>query len=201
MSDPFLMRACINAILSDVGGVPGIDEDNCDYQLNGQPPPRWGGNEYIAIHGAGWQQGQSNNQQSYGLDEVYSMVVTLTRRLTGTPNFQLENDVVLNTDRRNPGMFMRLRQIVACLMQQRFAIMQAANVEIAQGAFLPGDVIDGIIEPFYWTHCDPEPEFVGAGWFSGTQPPPPESNNYGLILRAYFSNARRVSDIDNLGER
>jgi len=162
---------------------------DCDIELTGQPPPFWSGAAYYhAIHPTGWDPGPVDLNQ--GLDELYSLAITLSRRTGYIPEQRHPEELLLR--REAEGAYRasfeeKARRLMVVMFSYRHTILTAAN------ALISGD--DKFIEPLRWGGNDPVPIQRGPDWFSGE---PGDLAAHGFSLTLNYREARRMQALANL---
>lgn len=178
MSLSFLLQATRDHLRSELSPVWKQGEIEC--QPDGRPMPSFG-KQYISIHPTSWTPGDIRPELMMGLDEYFSLSVTLTLRAAQKPRDRMMGDLYLDELR---GMERISRQIILAL-HQNFDIITAANTLASHAGDSPL-----LIEHLRWAGTDASPRSENSEWFF-VEP----SDDYPvacLVMESRFRDARRV---------
>lgn len=178
MSLSSILLAVRNAIRA---GVPLPDRE-CNCEPDGQPHPLFGGLRYVAVHGAGWENG---DPVDYALSERFSVDCTITYRLTMPNDLVMENLFIKTLT----GMEALARQITA-LIHKSYPVMNAANTLLGTG-------VEGFYHPLQWDRTDAQPQVKGGEWLFSDNPTE-ISRPAALVLTVHFTNALRIQHYANM---
>lgn len=190
MSMYALLQAVRNRLreATATGGL-AYNAKDCDIAPpNGQPPPLCGP-FFVAVH-----EGNLSGNQSYSdLDTQYSVSVTVTMRLRGTPYDRWVQKELYGAD--DTSLDNRCRKIMALIHQDTIdhRIINAANVLTPPPAV--GYTVQGFVEPLRFERMDTARE-VGPAWFwaDPSQPENQQITNCGWAKTLRFTGARRIQE-------
>lgn len=159
-----------------------LDADSCQVQFDGQPQPNCG-EQFISVHGGSW----TGISGDHDLDERFSVLVTVTRRLGEVPT---DRTGIALLDLANTGLEATCREIVGAIHFQ-YAVMNAANSVYIADPFAKFE------EPLLFVdggHSDPKgPEWFNAENFVSATGQ--KWANAGVAQTLTFGQARRTQQI------
>lgn len=162
-------------------GVLVLNETNTTIQSDGQPPPI-SGQFHVALHGLDWGVG---GPLGTGLDEVYSLGITVTMRAPVIPKDSQAEEIYV---KKATGLEDLVRKVIVEMEKERYTIINAANTNMP-------DSLDGFVEPLRWEGADAEPRLVGPDWFLAV--PDPNQPDSGMVMETRFGQARRIQALAN----
>jgi hypothetical protein len=181
------MHALMLAVRNHLRTTLKLKDAECDLTPpNGQPPPLCG-QHYYAVH-----EGKIDPPTSYSdFDEVYSVSVTVTVRLRGSPWDRTAQNVLYGDDK---SLDRRARAVAAAVHQDTIdnRIINAAN---ALPELLPpaeGYSVQGFYEPLRYQGMDTA-HLVGPDWFSA-DPGKAGAPDCGYRKTVRFTGARRTQE-------
>ena len=151
-------------------------------------PPAWPSRShdryYLSIHPTHWGPSpDSNSQVHMGLDEVYNVALTLTKRVGEIPPSKRTSKGYLE---EIDGLEARARKILVVMISGRYDILTLANARIT------GSDDEKIYEPLLWAGSDASPVERGPEWFTAESRDPAA---HGWTLTQHFHGARRSQTI------
>lgn len=187
-----------------------LTRDSCDIGLDGKPKPACG-ELYVAVHPAGWSPGPDGGD--VGIDEVFGIAVTITRRLNEAPGDRWGSEIWVKKDTGIEPIARRVALELAgdttgdITTQSRYLVLQAANEYIrvwgrAGGLGLPPEWegstewAGGFVDPLKFRDGgNPAPR--GTDWFSAAPPSGElgEQIEAGVSQTLTFGGARRLQMI------
>lgn len=179
------LAALLVGVRDELRSVLGIQDALIGIQEDGQPPPGIGAALYISIHPLGWRP-TTNREIIQGLDESYSIGVTITKRISAIPEDRKDEEVFLKS---LVGFEKLSRRIMVALHQNWDVIERANNFIIAQKT---DDLeVDPIMEWLRWERTQEIPTPRDGSWLWETREeliPRVASETVTIV----FSEARRV---------
>lgn len=174
-------RALLLAVKSRLQTALSLDDTVCDIAFGAQPPPIMG-EEFISIWPGDWRGNDIDN----GLDEYYSVNVTVTRRLPYAPMDRWGTEVLVKL---SAGLDARV-EAIRYRVHMNYSILNAANATI-------GVTENGFVEPLRF-RTGGRPELKFPDWFSAESADGGGAGmNAGVAQTLTFVDARRVqSNID-----
>ncbi len=181
------MHALLLAVRNHLRTTLTLSEKECDLTPpNGQPPPACGPH-YYAVH-----EGQIAPNVSYSdFDEVYSVSVTVTVRLRGSPWDRTAQNVLYGDDK---SLDRRARSVAAAVHQDTIdnRIINAANLLEQMLPPAEGSTVQGFYEPLRYAGMDTA-RGVGPDWFSA-DPAKMGAMDCGYSKTIRFTGARRTQE-------
>jgi len=183
----FHLLDAVRTVLRDQLHLP---DNQCDIETDGRPPPVWGGaGTYYAIYPTGHIPGPTEPNQ--GLDEYFSIAITLTRRTGLIPEDYLPEQLITQraseSTEHEASLEVKAREVMVVMYTYRNTIMTTANTNMSGS--------DGFIEPLRWAGNDPAPQRVGAEWFGAS---PGDTAALGYTYTLNYHEARRMQALANL---
>lgn len=172
------LAALLTAVRNQLRTKMGLSPLECDCQGKGQPPPIVG-ERYIAVHPTGW--GPGDSRIDHGLDEVYRVTCTITKRISAVPKDRIPSEVFLKT---LTGLE-ALARLAMKHVHQNYDVMNAAN-DLISGS-------DKLMQPLFWDGNDVPPREETGEWVWSDNP---RDMNLAaaLVLPVHFREARRMQD-------
>jgi hypothetical protein len=177
--------ALCQAVCDRLQAVLSLDAATCDLMPDGYPKPSCG-ELFVAVH-----PGDSSPDPAEGLAEVFSMYVTVTRRLGYAPKDRQGVEV---WRKAAVGLDAVVRRVMTALHLDAGAdaVLNAANAYIAaEGAG------NGFVEPLRWQHTG-RPEPKGPEWFSTDAEAGGRFLNAGSAVEIRFGEAKRIQTVESM---
>lgn len=178
-SEKNLVLAVRNILRTATGsGGAGYTNAQCDVEIGDMVPPI-AGDLYVAVHPGGWTKGPRHNSSGGVFDFVYSVKVTVIRRITHVPKDKTR-DVYLNN---SVNLAAEIDKIIS-VIDFNYSVMNAANALIQTET----SSTQGFHHPLVFDNVTSEPEICGSEIFSGTR-----EDRAGMKRTITFGMARRTT--------
>ncbi len=175
------LAALLQAVRDELRTVMGLPMIQIEVQEDGQPPPGMGGDLYLSVHPLSWRP-TSGAEVVLGIDESYSVGVTITKRIRHTPPDRIGREVYLKS---LIGFEAIARKIMVAIHQSE-TVMERANQYIAASQ-TDDNGYDPILEWLRWSSTQEVPTRRDGSWLWET--------NLELAsetVTIVFSEARRI---------
>lgn len=189
-----LLKAVRNKIRtgSTATGCLTYNDKDCDIgPASGQPPPTMKAPFYVCVH-----EGKIDPALNYSLfDEYYTVHVTVSIKLRGTPWDRIVQKELYGNDTTNPSLDLRCRQIAALIHTDTvdLNISRAANALSELAAPGVGYAKQGFFEPLRYAGMDQAQE-RGPAWFHTDISKPENYDLVGFSKTIRFTGARRAQE-------
>lgn len=151
-----------------------------DIKPEGRPEPTFAGRGmYVAIHATSWDPGFGDLVR--GLEEIYSIAVTITQPASHIAMDRWEDELVL----ADPGMLVLARRIAGLVNAAPVTTCQAANALLAVGD------TSKYIEHLRFAGVDPWPAVRGSEWID-VEVDPNQNQRYFLVQTVRFTGSKRI---------
>ena len=176
------LAALLKACRSTLRTYMPLENEMCRIMPGPRPAPSCG-QKFYSIWALDWSPTDSDLNQ--GLDEVYSIAVTITYRAPYVP-YDDQGEELFVGDLES--MEADARRIIA-LLHQSYTLLNVANNLISHRA-------SKLFEPLRFQNADATPSYVSGEWFGASG----SNEAYaGLVQQVNFSGARikqRTAEID-----
>ena len=170
MSLSALLTAVRNTLRTDLS----LADIVCQIMQDGQPPPSWSGDQFVAVHALSWDPAGPTDR---GLDEYFGIGVTISRRLP-YPQDRIPEKVYLTA---LTGLEAISRTVVIAI-HQSYVVLNAANVILDNTSF---------VETLVWAGTDPTPS-VHTGEYLFSDNPQHVNQLAALSMTVRFQKARKI---------
>jgi hypothetical protein len=178
-------RAITLAVRDYLAGITGWDNTKLDCTPGGQPSPV-AGETFVSVHSGG-----CDNVSDLNVDEVYSVLITISQRAGRIPFDRVSNELIHKMEVGMDALVDAIKSLVH-MDPRAYKILKRANeyIEESHDNAFPGPY--GFSEPLRFRNCtiaQPKP----AGWWHGESSP--EIAGFSMVMT--FNRARRIQDTRN----